>query len=142
MLVGRVHRRLLDIIEDEFARHGRSDVNAVQALLLFNIGDQELSVSELHTRGGYTGTNVSYNVKKLIELGLISHQKSRVDRRSVRIRLTDEGRRVHDIVAAIYARQLATIEAIGGVSADQLETLNRTLQRLDRFWNDQILYRL
>lgn len=142
MLVGRVHRRLLDIIEDELARHGRSDVNAVQALLLFNIGDQELSVSELHTRGGYTGTNVSYNVKKLIELGLISHQKSRVDRRSVRIRLTDEGRRVHDIVAAIYARQLATIEAIGGVSADQLETLNRTLQRLDRFWNDQILYRL
>ena len=38
-LVERLHRRLLDVIKDEFDRQGRSDVNAVQALLLFNIGN-------------------------------------------------------------------------------------------------------
>ena len=33
-LVERLHRRLLDVIKDEFDRRGRSDVNSVQALLL------------------------------------------------------------------------------------------------------------
>src|ERR1700744_2640025 len=84
----RLHRRLLDVIKDEFDRRGRSDVNSVQALLLYNIGDKELTAGELRTKGYYLGSNVSYNVKKLVELGFLDHQRSRVDRRSVRIRLT------------------------------------------------------
>ncbi|MDP0977551.1 MarR family transcriptional regulator, partial [Klebsiella pneumoniae] len=86
--VERLHRRLLDVIKDEFDRNGRTDINAVQALLLFNIGDSVLSAGELRTRGFYLGSNVSYNLKKLVELGFINHQKSRVDRRSVRVSLT------------------------------------------------------
>ena len=31
-LVERLHRRLLDVIKDEFDRRGRSDVNSVQAV--------------------------------------------------------------------------------------------------------------
>src|ERR1700752_3540332 len=84
----RLHRRLLDVIKDEFDRRGRSDINSVQALLLYNIGDKELTAGELRTRGYYLGSNVSYNLKKLVELGFLDHQRSRVDRRSVRIRLT------------------------------------------------------
>jgi DNA-binding MarR family transcriptional regulator len=87
MLVERLHRRLLDVIKDEFDRRGRADINAVQALLLYNMGDNELSAGELHTRGYYLGTNVSYNLKKLVELGLLEQQRSSVDRRSVRIGL-------------------------------------------------------
>ena len=90
-LVERLHRRLLDVVKDEFDRSGRSDVNAVQALLLFNIGNSELTAGELRSRGYYLGSNVSYNVKKLVDLGFINHQRSRVDRRSVRISLTDGG---------------------------------------------------
>ena len=82
-LLERLHRRLLDVIKDEFDREGRSDVNSVQALLLFNIGDSELTAGELRTRGYYLGSNVSYNLKKLVEMGFIHHQRSRVDRRSV-----------------------------------------------------------
>ena len=67
---------------------GRADINSVQALLLYNIGDKELTAGELRTRGYYLGSNVSYNLKKLVELGFLDHQRSRVDRRSVRIRLT------------------------------------------------------
>ena len=97
-MVERLHRRLLDVIKDEFDRRGRSDVNSVQALLLYNIGDKELTAGELRTRGYYLGSNVSYNVKKLVEMGYLHHQRSRIDRRSVRISLTDEGREVHEIV--------------------------------------------
>ena len=74
-LVERLHRRLLDVIKDEFDRAGRSDVNAVQALLLFNIGNSELTAGELRSRGYYLGSNVSYNVKKLVDLGFIHHQR-------------------------------------------------------------------
>src|SRR5215211_4141893 len=86
-LVGRLHRRLLDVIQDELARRGRDDVNSAQALLLYNIGDKELTASELRTRGYYLGSNVSYNVKKLVEMGYLHHARSRIDRRSVRISL-------------------------------------------------------
>ena len=90
-LIERLHRRLLDVIKDEFDRKGRADINAVQALLLFNIGDKELTAGELRTRGYYLGSNVSYNLKKLVEMGFLDHQRSRVDRRSVRIKLTEKG---------------------------------------------------
>ena len=103
-LVERLHRGLLDVVKDEFDRRGRSDVNPVQALLLFNIGDKELTAGELRSRGYYLGSNVSYNVKKLVETGYLSHERSRVDRRSVRIRLTEKGRQIHDIVQGLYSK--------------------------------------
>ena len=141
-LVERLHRLLLDVIKDEFERLGRSDVNSVQALLLYNIGDAELTAGELTSRGYYLGSNVSYNLKKLVEMGFLDHQRSRVDRRSVRIKLTDKGREVRDIVEMLYQKHVRTVEQVGGINADEFGTLNKSLHRLERFWTDQILYRL
>jgi len=141
-LVERLHRRLLDVIKDEFDRRGRSDINSVQALLLYNIGDKELTAGELRTRGYYLGSNVSYNLKKLVEMGFLDHQRSRVDRRSVRIRLTETGSEVRDIVEGLYQKHVRTVEQVGGITADEFATLNKSLHRLERFWTDQILYRL
>ena len=141
-LVERLHRRLLDVIKDEFDRKGRADINSVQALLLFNIGDKELTAGELRTRGYYLGSNVSYNLKKLVEMGFLDHQRSRVDRRSVRIRLTDKGREIRNIVEALYQKHVRTVEQVGGINSDEFATLNKSLHRLERFWTDQILYRL
>lgn len=141
-LVERLHRRLLDVIKDEFDRAGRSDVNAVQALLLFNIGDAELTAGELRTRGYYLGSNVSYNLKKLVEMGYIHHQRSRMDRRSVRVSLTEKGRDIATIVNRLYERHIRSIDQVGGIGSDDFRVLNRSLQRLERFWTDQILYRL
>jgi DNA-binding MarR family transcriptional regulator len=141
-LVERLHRRLLDVIKDEFDRSGRSDVNSIQALLLFNIGDAELTAGELRSRGYYLGSNVSYNLKKLVEMGFIHHQRSRMDRRSVRVSLTESGQEVASIVAGVYERHMKSIEQVGGIAIDDFQMLNRALQRLDRFWTDQILYRL
>ncbi|WP_310620531.1 transcriptional regulator LdtR [Flexibacterium corallicola] len=141
-LIERLHRRLLDVIKDEFDRMGRSDVNSVQALLLFNIGDSELTAGELRTRGYYLGSNVSYNLKKLVETGYINHERSRMDRRSVRVSLTDKGREIAKIVDDLYSRHILSVEQVGEMSAQNLVELNRSLRRLERFWTDQILYRL
>lgn len=141
-LVERLHRRLLDVIKDEFERNGRSDINAIQALLLFNIGPAELTAGELRSRGYYLGSNVSYNLKKLVELGFINHQRSRVDRRSVRISLTPKGAEVADVVGRLYDRHIGSIEQVGGISSEEFQQMNRALQRLDRFWNDTIAYRM
>lgn len=141
-LVERLHRCLLDVIKDEFDRRARSDINAIQALLLYNIGDKELTASELRTRGYYLGSNVSYNVKKLVEMGFLHHARSRLDRRSVRISLTPQGHEIHEIVAALYEKHSLTVAPIGGVSVDEFRALNVSLGRLERFWTDQIRYRL
>jgi DNA-binding MarR family transcriptional regulator len=141
-LVERLHRRLLDVIKDEFDRKGRADINAVQALLLYNIGEKDLTAGELRTRGYYLGSNVSYNLKKLVEMGFLDHQRSRIDRRSVRIKLTDKGREVRDIVEMLYQKHIGSVTQVGGINSDEFATLNKSLQRLERFWTDQILYRL
>lgn len=141
-LVERLHRRLLDVIKDEFDRKGRADINAVQALLLFNIGDSELTAGELRTRGYYLGSNVSYNLKKLVEMGFIHHQRSRTDRRSVRVSLTDRGLEVAKIVNGLYERHMLSVEQVGEIGPDDFKQLNQSLRRLERFWTDQILYRL
>ena len=141
-LIERLHRRLLDVIKDEFERNGQPEVNSVQALLLFNIGDAELTAGELRSRGHYLGSNVSYNLKKLVDAGYIHHERSEVDRRSVRVRLTERGCEIRDRVDGLYQRHLGSIEEVGGISAEDFDSLNQSLERLERFWTDQIRYRL
>jgi DNA-binding MarR family transcriptional regulator len=141
-LVERLHRQLLDVIKDELDRRGERVVNSVQALLLFNIGDQELTAGELRTRGHYLGSNVSYNLKKLVESGYINHERSDVDRRSVHVSLTEKGNQIRDIVVKLFDRHLESIEAVGNVTAQDFENMNVSLRRLERFWLDQVRYRL
>jgi DNA-binding MarR family transcriptional regulator len=141
-LVERLHRRLLEVIKDEFDRRSRADVNSVQASLLYKIGEQEITAGELRTRGYYLGSNVSYNLKKLVESGFLAYQRSHVDRRSVHVKLTQKGRDVRDIVAGLYHKHIDTVEQVGGIYRDELVSLNKSLHRLERFWIDQILYRL
>jgi DNA-binding MarR family transcriptional regulator len=139
-LVERLHRLLLDVIKDEFERVGLLEINAVQALLLFNIADNEVTAGELKTRGYYQGSNVSYNLKKLVDLGYMHHQRSDVDRRSVRVRLTDKGRRIRALVADLFRRHAEGLEKRGIVTAAGMEDINTALRRIERYWADQIRY--
>jgi len=141
-LIERLHRRLLEVIKDDFERHGEPEVNPVQALLLYNIADEELTAGELKTRGHYQGSNVSYNLKKLVEAGYVHHARSATDRRSVRVRLTPKGQSIRNRVDALYNRQMQAVEQLVGLDADELDRINKALTRLERYWTDQILYRL
>ncbi|CUH81146.1 MarR family protein [Tritonibacter multivorans] len=139
-LVERLHRLLLDVVKDEFERVGVLDINAVQALLLFNIGDNEVTAGELKTRGYYQGSNVSYNLKKLVEMGYMHHQRCEIDRRSVRVRLTPRGREIRDIVASLFARHAEGLEAKSVITAEGIEDITNSLKRMERYWSDQIRY--
>ena len=141
-LIERLHRQLLDVIKDELDRRDEREINSVQALLLFNVGDQELTAGELRTRGHYLGSNVSYNLKKLVESGYIHHERSEADRRSVLVRLTEKGEQVRVMLKDLFDRHLGSLEAVGNVGGTDMEGLNVTLKRLERFWIDQVRFRL
>ena len=139
-LVERLHRLLLDVIKDEFERVGVLDINAVQALLLFNIGTNEVTAGELKSRGYYQGSNVSYNLKKLVEMGYMHHQRCEIDRRSVRVRLTQRGREIRDIVTKLFANHADGLQSKGVLSVDGIDEITTALRRVERYWTDQIRY--
>jgi DNA-binding MarR family transcriptional regulator len=139
-MVERLHRLLLDVIKDEFERLGVLEINAVQALLLFNIADNEVTAGELRSRGYYQGSNVSYNLKKLVDMGFMHHQRCEIDRRSVRVKLTEKGRNVHRIVSELFARQADLLSEDAIVGDTRLREINGALGQVERFWSDQIRY--
>ena len=139
-LVERLHRLLLDVIKDEFERVGVLEVNAVQALLLFNIGDNEVTAGELKTRGYYQGSNVSYNLKKLVDMGYMHHQRCEIDRRSVRVRLTERGRGIRDIVSELFERHADGLVDREILGLEGIDTITGSLRRVERYWGDQIRY--
>jgi DNA-binding MarR family transcriptional regulator len=139
-LVERLHRLLLDVIKDEFERVGVLEINAVQALLLFNIGDHEVTAGELKSRGYYQGSNVSYNLKKLVEMGYMHHQRCEIDRRSVRVRLTPRGREIRDTVSELFARHADGLQSRGVLGLEGIEDITTSLRRVERYWTDQIRY--
>ena len=139
-MVERLHRLLLDVIKDEFERLGIIDINPVQALLLFNVGDNEVTAGELKSRGYYQGSNVSYNLKKLVECSYMHHQKCVVDRRAVRVRLTDKGQLIRSTVAELFQRHADGMRSREVTGAISLEDINGSLRRMERYWSDQIRY--
>jgi DNA-binding MarR family transcriptional regulator len=138
--VERLHRLLLDVVKDEFERLGQLEINSVQALLLFNVGDNEVTAGELKSRGYYQGSNVSYNLKKLVEAGYLHHERSEMDRRSVRIRLTDKGHVVRDAVSEMFERHADTVQQQALLGEDGLPRINESMRLMERFWMDQIRY--
>jgi DNA-binding MarR family transcriptional regulator len=139
-MVERLHRLLLDVIKDEFERLGIIDINAVQALLLFNIGDNEVTAGELKSRGYYQGSNVSYNLKKLVDCGYMHHQKCAVDRRAVRVRLTEKGQAIRGTVSDLFQRHAVGIVSREVTGDIQLQDINASLRRMERYWTEQIRY--
>lgn len=141
-LLEQVHRRLHDVVKDDLERGGERSLTGVQALLLYEIGDGETPASTLRARGAFAGTSMSYNVKKLQEGGYLIQTRSSDDRRTVRLKLTPAGLDVRERVAQLFERQANALEPTASVRPDDLDQFNRTATRLERFWSDQIRYRL
>lgn len=139
-MVERLHRLLLDVLKDEFERLGLLDINSVQALLLFNIGDNEVTAGELKSRGYYQGSNVSYNLKKLVETGYMHHQRCAIDRRSVRVKLTDKGQNVRNVINDLFQKHAEGILGKQVVGVEAMEDINMSLRKVERYWTDQIRY--
>src|SRR5690348_4698602 len=133
-LVERLHRHFLEVVKLELDGLSIHDINNVQGMMLFNIGDAEMTVGELTLRGCYLGSNVSYNVKNMVEQGYLAQRRSVHDRRSVHVRLTEKGKMLRDALMAVHSRHCKML-ADTAVSVDDLQTVRITLRRLERFWS-------
>ncbi len=138
--IERLHRLLLDVIKTELDNANIVSINAVQALLLYNIGSSELTAGELKTRGYYLGSNVSYNLKKLVEMNYVSYEKSHIDRRSVRIKLTPSGEDVAKMVTDLYTRHTQSIIDKRIIDIAGIEDICLVCKDFERFWSDNIRY--
>lgn len=138
--IERLHRLLLDVIKVELDNEHIASINAVQALLLYNIGSSELTAGELKTRGYYLGSNVSYNLKKLVEMNYVSYEKSHIDRRSVRIKLTPSGEAIANMVAGLYTRHTQNVIDKRIIDIAGIEDICLVCKDFERFWTDAIRY--
>jgi DNA-binding MarR family transcriptional regulator len=132
-LVERLHRHFLEVVKLELDGLGIHDINNVQGLMLFNIGDAEMTVGELTLRGCYLGSNVSYNLKKMVENGYLVQERSVHDRRSIHVRLTDKGRDLRERLSAMHNRHIEMLSQTP-VTGEDLQNVIVTLRRLERFW--------
>lgn len=135
-LIERLHRQFLDVLKVELERAGVFDINNVQSMILHNIGTDELTVGELTVRGYYLGSNVSYNVKKMVENGYLMQERSIHDKRSVRVKLSDKGRRLNDGITRLYKRHEERLVQ-AGLPNNRLESMNHVLRDLETFWTEQ-----
>lgn len=135
-LIERLHRQFMDVLKVELERANVLDINNVQSLILHNIGTDELTVGELTVRGYYLGSNVSYNVKKMVENGYLVQERSIHDKRSVRVKLSEKGRKLDEAITKLYKRHEERL-AGSPLTAQRLETMNHALRDLESFWSEQ-----
>ena len=136
-LIERLHRQFLDILKVELERANILDINNVQSMILHNIGSDELTVGELTVRGYYLGSNVSYNVKKMVENGYLMQERSIHDKRSIRVKLSDKGRKLNEAVIRLYKKHEERLAAAGLQNA-RLDSMNQVLRDLEAFWGEQM----
>lgn len=136
-LIERLHRHFLDVLRTELRRVGNGDINAVQALLLFNIGQEDVVIRDLRDRGYYHGSNVSYNIKKLTEMGYLTQERSQHDRRATRLSLTDRGFAVCQVVGDLQDHLVGTMQR-QGVTEDVLRAAITSMEHIERTWTDYI----
>jgi DNA-binding MarR family transcriptional regulator len=132
-LVERLHRQFLELVKLELDGLGIHDINNVQAMMLFSIGDAEMTVGELTLRGCYLGSNVSYNVKKMAENGYLAQHRSLHDRRSIHVHLTEKGRKLRDSLRAMHRRHYEMLSQ-AGLAGEDFQAVGVMLRRLEQFW--------
>jgi DNA-binding MarR family transcriptional regulator len=137
----RVHRQFLEVVKAELDKIGIQDINNVQTLILFNIGLDELTIGELINRGYYLGSNVSYNVRKMVENTYLEQQRSVHDRRSVRVRLTPKGKDLFLKFRDIFASHAERLSNAHLKEAEMRQSCD-TLHKAEKFWSGIIEYNL
>lgn len=138
LLIERLHRRFLDVIKAELDRLKIEDINNVQTLILYNIGDENLTIGELTNRGYYLGSNVSYNIKKLVENEYLIQERSPHDKRSVKVKLSEKGLSIVDRVDELLQKNIDQLVQKEGFTAGDLELLTKNLTMLEGFWSKYI----
>ena len=133
VLIERLHRQFLEVVKGGLDRLGVEDINNVQSMILYNVGGEELTVGELTYRGVYLGSNVSYNVKKMVDHGYLVQERSTHDRRSARVRVSEKGLDLCKKIAVLYDRHVGQLEK-SSLKASELDAVIVSLRQLERLW--------
>lgn len=105
-------------------------------MILYNVGHDELTVGELTIRGYYLGSNVSYNVKKMVENGYLEQERSVHDKRSIRVKLSNKGLELKRLLDAMFQRHETQIQGTD-LNTETLGAMNHGLKMIERFWASQ-----
>ena len=79
-LIEKIYRLFLDVLKFELQKIRALDLNQTQAMILMYVGNQKMSISEIVEKGNFVGSNVSYNVKKLIQSKYVTQESSEFDK--------------------------------------------------------------
>jgi len=139
LLIERLHRHFLEVVKVDLDSRGIQDINNVQALILYNLGQDEMTVGELTARGYYLGSNVSYNVKKMFEANYLMQERSPHDRRSVRVKLSEKGLELHKHLCGFFEKQISMLDE-AGLGNDEILKTSDSLRKFERFWTSIINY--
>ncbi len=134
VMIERLHRLFLEVVKIELDRLGTPDINNVQALVLYNIGENQLTVGELTNRGYYLGSNVSYNLRKMVKNDYVIQIPSPHDRRSSHVKLSAKGLTLFsklDKVLSGHAHSLTEQVA----KEKDMSSFVETLRKLESFWS-------
>lgn len=134
VMIERLHRLFLEVVKVELDRMDIRDINNVQCLVLYNIGKGQVTVGELTNRGYYLGSNVSYNLRKMVQNGYLVQEPSSHDRRSSHVRLSSKGLDLHSRLDGLFQMHAKALNG-EGISDEGIEQLDETLHKLEGFWN-------
>lgn len=132
-MIERLHRLFLEVIHAELERLNIRDISNVQALILYNIGQEQVTVGELTHRGYYLGSNVSYNLRKMVDSKYVNQEPSPHDRRSSHVRLSPKGLDLYAKLDKIMENQAHMLEKDTG-EKDIPVKLGHCLRKIETFW--------
>ena len=141
MLFERLHRLFLEVLRAELDRCHVKDLNNVQAIVLYNIGKNQLTVGEISNRGYYLGSNVSYNLKKMVDSGYLVQEPSSHDKRSIHIKLSAKGLKVLDKLESALNRHTETLK-MNNVQEQDLKNMVTQGHTLEAFWSHMLAHEL
>jgi DNA-binding MarR family transcriptional regulator len=133
MSIERLHRQFFDLLKAELDRQGIKDITDVQCFILYNIGKSRMTVGEISNRGYYLGSNVTYNLKKMVENAYIIQEQSPHDRRSSHVQLSEKGLKLFDRFDKIFTAHSANLKH-NTIAVEDLTTMRKTMQKLEAFW--------
>ncbi|MDR1365730.1 MAG: MarR family winged helix-turn-helix transcriptional regulator [Holosporales bacterium] len=132
-LIERLHRLFLENIKAELDDARIYDINNTQALILYNVGKDQVSVGELTQRGYYLGSNVSYNLRKMVENDFLVQEASPHDKRSTIVKLSSKGLKLYEFMSRVMEKHVEALNKEGIVDKLFGDTVSQ-LKSLERFW--------
>lgn len=130
------------LVQEALDRADLSGVTSVQGYIVARIEDSDrVPAGDFYRRGLYLGSNVSYNLNKLIEANLLTKFQDKDDKRVFRVSITSAGKEVRRVVRATERQLADRLAKVMGQPLD-LPAFHRNLNELENFLSHELRYRV